>query len=375
MTKRFLSNEELKKYICGAVYFDENDGLIPYRFTKEKLDAATDPARKIRQSTGTGIKIEFYSDTEELSFNYTAFIKFVSGIYKLYFFDVYADDVLVLHQGEKDVDEDRRGTVNVKFKAGNKRITIYLPGSCAVNITDFAISDGAEISPVSYNGKTLFLGDSITHAAYVDFPSFTYANRVTKKLGCYTVNEAIGGDVFSVHHLENLPDIDFDTVFIAYGTNDWKWANASSPERIKAFFEKNRNIRDKLLMVVILGHALIDFDMEFLAITLPLFMTLEFDKKFEIRNIQMTNIVLGTVFICYSFFTLVTMCNKFQKYDLSNKLFAYSIALNDELELDFESDDYDTIGGYCLQLLHSNRLSYPLPGHKYFYSPRQVSIR
>lgn len=252
MTKRFLSNEELKKYICGAVYFDENDGLIPYRFTKEKLDAATDPARKIRQSTGTGIKIEFYSDTEELSFNYTAFIKFVSGIYKLYFFDVYADDVLVLHQGEKDVDEDRRGTVNVKFKAGNKRITIYLPGSCAVNITDFAISDGAEISPVSYNGKTLFLGDSITHAAYVDFPSFTYANRVTKKLGCYTVNEAIGGDVFSVHHLENLPDIDFDTVFIAYGTNDWKWANASSPERIKAFFEKLNAMFGKKKIRVIL---------------------------------------------------------------------------------------------------------------------------
>jgi len=143
MTKRFLSNEELKKYICGAVYFDENDGLIPYRFTKEKLDAATDPARKIRQSTGTGIKIEFYSDTEELSFNYTAFIKFVSGIYKLYFFDVYADDVLVLHQGEKDVDEDRSGAVNVKFKAGNKKIPVHPPGSCAVNITDFALSDGA----------------------------------------------------------------------------------------------------------------------------------------------------------------------------------------------------------------------------------------
>ena len=90
------------------------------------MDSADDPARKIRHSTGTGIKIEFYSDTEELSFNYIAFIEFVSGIYKLYFFDIYVDDELVLHQGEKDVCVDRCGTVNVKFKPGNKKITIYI---------------------------------------------------------------------------------------------------------------------------------------------------------------------------------------------------------------------------------------------------------
>ncbi len=105
---------------------------------------------------------------------------------------------------------------------------------------------------------------------------------------------------------------------------------------MKAFFEKDRNTRDKLLMVVILGHALIDFDMEFMAIMLPLFMTLEFDKKFEVRNTKIVNIFLSAMLICYSFFALVTTLNKFQKYDVSNQLFAYSIALNDELEL--ESD-------------------------------------
>ena len=234
--KTVLNNEELKKYICGAVHFDEKDGLIPYRFTKEKMASADDPARKIRHSTGTGIKIEFYSDTEELSFNYTAFIEFVSGIYKQYFFDIYADGNLVLHQGEKEVSEDRSGTINVKFKQGNKKITIYLPGSCAVNITDFSISKNATISPVSYDSKTIFFGDSITHAAYVDFPSLTYANRVSRKMNYYTVNQAIGGDVFSKYHLDHLPKMDFDTVFVAYGTNDWRWANDSSPERIETFF-------------------------------------------------------------------------------------------------------------------------------------------
>ena len=251
-TTRVLSNEELKKHICGAVYFDETDGIVPYRFTKAKMESATDAARRIRQVTGTGIKIEFYSDTEELSFNYTAFVEFVSGIYKLYFFDIYADDVLVLHQGEKDVCEDRNGSVNVKFKPGNKRITIYLPGSCAVKIKDFSILDNAAISTVSYNGSTLFLGDSITHAAYVDFPSLTYANTVTKYLDCRTVNEAIGGDVFSKQHLENLPETDFDTVFIAYGTNDWKWANASTRERAEEFFATLDNLYTNAKKYVIL---------------------------------------------------------------------------------------------------------------------------
>lgn len=251
-TNRILSNEELKKYICGAVYYDERDGLIPYRFTKEKLDSATDSARKIRNSTGTGIKIEFYSDTEEVSFNYTAFVKFVSGIYKLYFFDVYADDALVLHQGEKDVCEDRTGTIHVRFKPGNKRITIYLPGSCAVKITDFSISEGAKISPVRYKGKTLFLGDSITHAAYVDFPSLTYANLISKRMNYYTVNEAIGGDVLSKYHLEYLPEMDFDTVFVAYGTNDWKWANANTFERAEEFFGILNNLYAQAVKYVIL---------------------------------------------------------------------------------------------------------------------------
>lgn len=231
-----LSNAELKKYICGAVYYDERDGLIPYRFTKEQMDATDEPARKIRHSTGAGIKIEFYSDTEELSFNYTAFVKFVSGLYKLYYFDVYADDVLVLHQGEKDLCEDRCGAVHVKFKSGDKKITVYLPCSCAVKITDFAVSEGAKISPVCYASKTIFFGDSITHAAYVDFPSLSYVNMLSKRMNWHTVNQAVGGDVFSKAHLEKLPETEFDTVFVAYGTNDWKWANDSTPERAEAFF-------------------------------------------------------------------------------------------------------------------------------------------
>ena len=100
---------------------------------------------------------------------------------------------------------------------------------------------------------------------------------------------------------------------------------------VKAFFEKNRSVRDKVLMVVILGHAFIDFDMEFLAITLPRFMTLEFDKKTEIKNNSLIKAATLSGVIVYSFFGVVTILNKVEAYDISNKLFAYSLALDGEL--------------------------------------------
>ena len=211
-----LNNSELKKFISGAVCFDESDGLIPYRFTKEKIDKVEDPLDQARYASGAGIKIEFDSDTEDLSFHYTAFVKRASVIYKLYFFDIYVDNVLVLHQGERNLLEDRSGTIHIKLSPGQKRITVYLPGSCAVKITDFSITNGANIFPVTYNSKALFLGDSITHAAYIDFPSLSYVNVISKRFNYYTVNQAIGGSIFTKSHLEHLPQIDFDNIFIAY---------------------------------------------------------------------------------------------------------------------------------------------------------------
>jgi len=106
---------------------------------------------------------------------------------------------------------------------------------------------------------------------------------------------------------------------------------------VKAFFEKNRSIKDKVLMVVILGHAFIDFDMEFLAITLSLFMTLEFNNKVEMKNISIAKVVTGVGIAVYCFFGLVTVLNKVEAYEISNKLFAYSFALDGELvkETDF----------------------------------------
>lgn len=101
---------------------------------------------------------------------------------------------------------------------------------------------------------------------------------------------------------------------------------------VMGFFDKKLKARDRVLMLIILGHSLMDFNVEFLAITLVLFMTLEFGNKFEIRKLTLIKII--TICLCgiYLFFGIVEMGNEFGKYEISNKLFPTSIALSKEIE-------------------------------------------
>lgn len=222
---KHISNSELKECITGAVYFKEyNDGLIPYRFTEEKLlSTQNNLRREIRHYGASGIKIDFFSVTENLYFKYTAFTEFSSKTanYNFYFFDVYVDNVLILHQGEKKVSEDINGEISIKLKSGEKRITIYLPAPCSVKISDFSIDKKAYMNRIEYDKKVLFLGDSITHAAYLDFPSLNYVNIISSRLNYNAVNQAIGGDAFDKNHLLHSPDFKPDIIFVAYGTNNW----------------------------------------------------------------------------------------------------------------------------------------------------------
>lgn len=243
---QYISNDKLKEYITGAVCFKEDDnGLIPYRFTAEKLLSTRDDLRrKIRHYGASGIKIDFSSDTENLYFKYTAFTEFSSKTanYNFYFFDVYVDNALILHKGEKKVSEDIYGEISIKLKPGEKRITVYLPTPCSVKISDFSISKQAYMNKIEYDKKALFLGDTITHAAYLDFPSLNYVNIISRRLNFNSVNQAIGGDVFDKNHLLHASDFKPDVVFVAYGTNNWgdvvPGANENCRENVDEFFSE-----------------------------------------------------------------------------------------------------------------------------------------
>ena len=238
-----LESNELRNYISGAVDFEENDGLIPYRFTKQKIENAEEGYDKIRHLTGSGIKIDFYSDTESVCFDYIAFIpENTLETYRHYFFDIYCDGKLLLHQGEQDITGIRQGRVSANFGDGMKHIIIYIPNSCSVKISDFCVDDGAVLKKNEYSKNVFFFGDSITHAAYPCFPSLTYTSIISERLNYNAVNQAIGGDIFDKKHLSFMPDFKPDIIFVAYGTNDWKVANETCSENADEYFSELVNL-------------------------------------------------------------------------------------------------------------------------------------
>lgn len=101
---------------------------------------------------------------------------------------------------------------------------------------------------------------------------------------------------------------------------------------VMGFFDKKVQARDRVLMMIILGHSLIDFNMEFMAIMLVLFMTLEFTNKVKIKNSFKLRSGIVAVGCIYLFFGFVSLLNAFGRYDIGNTLFPYSIVLNKELE-------------------------------------------
>ena len=70
--------------------------------------------------------------------------------------------------------------------------------------------------------KYLALGDSITQGYCTKHPSLTYVNIITEKFNTYTVNQAIGGDIFRKENIDMDMAFKPDFITVAYGTNDWK---------------------------------------------------------------------------------------------------------------------------------------------------------
>lgn len=239
-----LSNNDLKKHIYGAVDYEENEGIIPYRFSLEKINMIKDDElRAFRHKTGSGIKIDFSTNAEEVRFKFRLQTPCKdTQLYDHYFFDVYVDNKIILHQGDRDMPLGTTGEISFSLKKEFKRVTIYLPCSALVEIFDFSVSDGSVIENVKYDKNVLFLGDSITHSAYIESPSMSYSNILARKMNYNILNNGIGGDIFLKEHLTPMPEFDPDIIFVAYGTNDWASNTPNAPECIKGYFETLREL-------------------------------------------------------------------------------------------------------------------------------------
>ncbi len=237
-----LTTEQLRSIVHGALFVREEKGeVILSRFTdtqKEyyRLSSEKDPSNGFFRKTyaGSGIRLEFVTDSDTLSFSYHT--QHASSR-RFYYFDIFVDGVMVEHFGKEDVAEDT-GAFSMELPCGTHTVCIYLPCLAEARLYDFTLSDGAFFRPVERKVKLLCYGDSITQGYDAKYPSQTYANQLADKLGASMVDQGIGGEHFCPGLIAE--DIGFtpDIITVAYGTNDWSNQDpALTVERANAFYK------------------------------------------------------------------------------------------------------------------------------------------
>ncbi len=206
-------------YMFGAVGVEETEsGFYASRMTHKlmKLYSATEAA-EIRAMNSSGIRISFISDTSFVA------MKLVFGRYSRPIFntDIVIDGFQRMTFGPPDYCEEFAFSAELDGK-GEKLIEIYLPNLCETTVAGLEIEDGCFVSPFKEErSRWIFIGDSITQGMTVSSPSLTYPAQVAAALNKDFHNIAVGGATMD-HKVGRLAlEIEWDTVFVAFGVNDF----------------------------------------------------------------------------------------------------------------------------------------------------------
>ena len=232
-----LTNEEIKSITLGAVQFkEEREWLLPIRYSDEQIAYYKRIKSEfyIRTTATAGIRFEFDTDSDFISFTFKRIYK---SRVKVYYIDAYVDGIFMPFKGDSDFTQTV-GKFHLDLKKkGMKKVAIYLPNLFGTQIKDFELSDGAKIKPIKKKRKIMFYGDSITQGYTSIFPSLSYANIVTRKLDAECINQGIGGDFYNPMNIDEYTNFKPDTIFVAYGTNDWNRARDFA-NSVPRFYEK-----------------------------------------------------------------------------------------------------------------------------------------
>lgn len=232
-----LTFENIKSITRGAVTIEERDGYFRFeRYSDEQKAAYDDRQRsQIRTSATTSVVLDFYTDSENITFDYEI-DRLNMVMADFMFFDLWEDDIMTHHIGEYSTTPIKT-TAHIKLSQGEKRVRLYLPNIFKMNIGNITLDEGATFRPTEKKRRALILGDSITQGFDAHFPSMSYPNILARDFELDMVNQSIGGEVFLPKSLGTSPLFDADIITVAYGTNDWL---GGSPDfdAVEEYFEK-----------------------------------------------------------------------------------------------------------------------------------------
>ena len=225
-----LTNEELKKIYCGALYFEETeDGYLKAnQYTKPQMEYFEKAFLMWfeRCDASSAKTIEFKTAARKVSFEYKIIWKCSEDSIELAI-DGLATEIAYL----KDIDME--GSIYWDIPEGEKNVTIYLPSDATILIRNFEIDSTYE--NIQKNEKVLWLGDSITQG-YGPLRSYqTYVSVANRVLNYDILNQGIGGYVYDKKSLLKMPGYNPDKIIVALGTN--QYGDENGPQVVSEYYE------------------------------------------------------------------------------------------------------------------------------------------
>ncbi len=235
-----LTLDQIRAITHGALTVAEVDGGFCFARFSPRQQAyydMTHPDFGKKAHATSGVRLEFLTDSDHLSFTYTVSS---ASSRPFCFFDVSVDGVLLLHHGEEQL-QTSTDTVSLALPAGTHRVAVYLPCLFRAVLSNVTLDDGATLTPVERSCRLLCFGDSITQGYDAHFPSQCYTNLLADLLDAEMVDQGIGGERFCPDLLDKEMNFDPDIITVAYGTNDWRHSKQDRmAEAAREFYRRLR---------------------------------------------------------------------------------------------------------------------------------------
>ena len=219
-----LTFEEIRSLTHGADHItEEEDGLHFHKCT-EKQEKAWEALEEVfysRTRATTGIRLEFETDAESITFTAPRGNKFETWVNGMFYNQILAEDL-----------REKGEIPTVKLELGVKKVMFALSSHNTGVLSSFSLDGATFFKPVTYEKKILFIGDSITQGWDSQFDTLSFAYRTAIALGMDFHICGVGGGRYVPETFDRVA-FDPDIVVIAYGVNDFNSRSRTAPEIAK----------------------------------------------------------------------------------------------------------------------------------------------
>lgn len=217
-----LNNVQIKSIAtnCIDVRTRHNGRTEFIRFTDKQTEIYKNRNFVGQPPCNSGVCLDFTYNGEIIAFEFDIISRTSRNFIS---FDLYDGEVMV-HSLFTYADSEGQRQFFYKFAdKKERRVRIFLPYSCGIELWNFILDDGSTFTPTSKEGrlKLLCIGDSITHGYDTHYTSMSYATTVARHFDALYLNHGVGGYVFLAESLDEELPFDPEVITVAYGTNDW----------------------------------------------------------------------------------------------------------------------------------------------------------